>query len=339
MPQTDQRHKRRGGNMKSAPPGYYTAREAQERLGLNSNTFQYYVRTGRIKKVIPPLRSEGYYPKEEIDRLALETALFFHTASAPDPQVVARVARAEDAPGIVEVLTSMDWPAATAEQRLSWYGVNPYIDHVIISHGKVAGYLTAVPYTPDALEDIMSGKRRAWHMTPDDVLPYIPGHAYTLYVGIAVRQEFHNPKMLSARLIASFFQFLGKLALEQGILIRRMEGVSNEKEGIELGDSLGFKRDPARPGDYGNRFSIDMETSDSHFARLYRDAVRQSGALLLAGVESLNDVWREQGISVAAIRVKSENEGTRYRLEQAGFKQVTPDTYELELSPAQPAAP
>lgn len=333
MAQTNQQSRKRGGNVKKAPPGYYTASEAQEKLGLNRNTFQYLVRQGKIAKVTPPLKSEGYYPQAEIDRLALETALFFHTGiQISEPQTIARVARAEDAQGIVEVLTSMGWPTATAEQRISWYTVNPAIDHVVISHGKVAGYITAVPYTPDALEDIMSGKRRAWHMTPDDILPYASGHAYTLYVGIATRQEIPNAKMLSARLIVSFIQYLQRLAIEQGILIRCLVAVSNEEDGIALSESLGFKRIPAKSGDYANRFAVDMETSDSHFARLYREAVKQSGALLVSGVESLNETWQEQGIHVVSIRVASENEGTRYRLAQAGFKQVQPDIYEFELS-------
>jgi hypothetical protein len=258
---------------KKAPDGFYTARQAREKLGLSEGMFHYYVKQGRIKKVVPTFRKEGFYPKEAIDRMALETAVFYHTNTLEEPQVIARVARTEDVPGIVEVLTSMGWPTTSVEQRAGFYQVNPCIDHVVLSHGKVAGYLTAIPYTLDALADIMSGKRRSWHMTPDDILPYLPNHTYTLYVGIATRQEFHNAKMLSARLIVSFIQFLQRIALEQGIIISRLDGVSNEETGISLSESLGFIKQPAQLGDYANRYAIDIETSDSHFARIYREAV------------------------------------------------------------------
>ena len=259
---------------KKAPAGFYTAKQAREKLGLSESTFHYYVKRGIIKKVLPAYRKEGYYRQAEIDEMALKAAAVFHVAVLEEPHVKTRVATYEDIPGIVEVLTSMNWPTTSVEQRASFYNVNPSIDHAVLSYGKVAGYLTAIPYKPKALEDIMSGKRRSWDMTPDDILPYTPGQSYTLYVGIATRQEFHNPRMLSARLIVSFIQFLQRMAIEQGIIITRLVGVSNEEMGINLSEQLGFIKQPAQPGDYANRYALDVATSDSHFARLYREAIQ-----------------------------------------------------------------
>jgi MerR HTH family regulatory protein len=76
---TDQPRKR-GGATKQAPPGFYTAREAANKLGLNIYTFRRYVRAGKIQRYVPPLRKEGYYNKEEIDQIASATETFWQEA-------------------------------------------------------------------------------------------------------------------------------------------------------------------------------------------------------------------------------------------------------------------
>lgn len=263
---------KRGGAVKKAPPGYYTAGEAQRRLGMNASTFGYYVRKGKIKKFVPPLRTEGFYEKREIDRLANEMALFLHTAEEPAVTEV-RIARPEDTTGIVNVLTSMGWKTASADQRASWYEVNPFIDYVALWKGAVVGYIHAVPYTPDMLADMMSGRKRSWDIKPQDILPYKPGNTYDLYIGIATRQDIPNHTKFGFRLISGFITFLEELARKQ-IYIRRLYGVSAEPDGQRLGKALGFVQQEIEDGDLFPRFILDFETSDSHFAKAYRDMVQ-----------------------------------------------------------------
>src|SRR5450755_1851342 len=52
-----------------APSGFYTASEAMKRLGYASSTFYEYVDAGKIKKVVPPGKKEGYYLKAEVDKM------------------------------------------------------------------------------------------------------------------------------------------------------------------------------------------------------------------------------------------------------------------------------
>lgn len=262
--------KRRGGDVKKqAPAGFYTPKEAMARLGLNRNTFYYYVRAGKIEKYVPPLRSEGYYSKKEIDQMATEIALYFHTHVEEQTGTETRVARAEDAQGIYDVLDSFGWRTASVEQRLAWYKVNPFIDYVVLHDGGVVGYITAVPYTPAALNDMMAGRKRAWDITPSDILPYQQGKSYDLYTGIAVRQDINFATRYASRLISGFLSFLEELAA-QGITIRRLYAVSAEPPGQKLSRAIGFVDMAPEPGDLFPRFMIDLETSDSHFARRYR---------------------------------------------------------------------
>jgi len=270
------KRKKTGGGPKKAPPGYYRAKEAQERLGMTPSAFSYYVRQGRIKKHVPPMRVEGFYEKKEIDLLANEMALFLHT-HAPEEvtSTEVRPALPVDTEGIVHVLAVMGWQTTTPEQRESWYAVNPFIDFVALLHGEVMGYIHAVPYTEQALEDIMSGVRRSWHMTPQDILAYEPGRSYDLYVGIATRQDIpQHTQRFGFRLLSGFISFLEELAT-QGITIRRMYAVSAEEDGQKLCKDLGFIEQPAQPGDLFPRFMLDLETSNAHFARVYRTALHR----------------------------------------------------------------
>lgn len=267
--------KKRGGNVKRAPEGYYTASEAAKRLGLNINTFRYYVQHGKIKRYVPPLRSDGYYSKKEINQLATETALFFHTLEDEAIQgTVTRVALPEDVQGIYNVLDSFGWQTAPVELRIEWYKVNPAIDYAVLSDRVVMGYITAPPYTPNALEGIMSGKKRAWHMTPEDILPYQSGRRYNLYIGIAVRQDIPNHTRIAFRLIAGFIDFLEELAV-QGVIITAMYAISDQEDGQRLCRALGFVEQAKKDGDKYPRFMLDLAVSDSQFARRYREMIKK----------------------------------------------------------------
>lgn len=270
----------RGGDVKKAPPGYYTAKQAQDVLGMKASTFRYYVLRGKIQRHIPPLRKEGYYSKKEIDRLATELALFLHTETEEEaPTTEVRLAQTEDAQGVVNVLTNMGWPTTTAQQRIEWYAINPYIDFIALIGGEVKGYIHAAPYKPEVLADVMGGKKRSWHIQPQDILPYEPGRMYDLYIGIATAKDVPNhTQRLGFRLISGFMAILEELAA-QNIIIRRLYAVSAELDGQRLCKSIGFIQQPTEEGDLfpDSRFMLDLQASNSHFARLYREAVSKAG--------------------------------------------------------------
>src|SRR6266516_296036 len=265
--------RKRGSGVKQAPPGYYMPREARNKLGMNESTFNYYVRQGKIPKFVPPFRSEGFYDKKVIDRMATELALVMHTREEKQTTET-RIAQPADAPGVVEVLTSVGWKTASAAQRASWYKVNRWIDYIAIVDDHVAGYIHAVPYKPATLEAIMSGAKRSWHIQPSDILPYEAGKQFDLYIGIATRKDIqHHTQRVGFRLISGFFTFLEELA-EQGVIVRRLYAISDQEDGMRLSRDLGFVQLPAQEGDLFPRFMLDMETSASRFAQLYREAIQ-----------------------------------------------------------------
>lgn len=261
--------KRRGG--KQAPPGYYTASEAAARLGLNRNTFFYYVRAGKIKKYVPELRTEGFYNRKEIDKMATEIALYLHLQEEPGTET-GLAAGQEDAVAIVDMLHSFGWRCAEPWQYLGWWKVNPLTHFAVRTGGRIVGTIGCTPYRREAREGRMSGRLRAWDVQPSDIRPYHKG-ANDVYMGIETRQDVPDHRRYAARLISGFLSFLGELA-QQGIIIRRIYGVSAEPGGQELARNLGFVAQPHKPGDlYENwqRYMLDLESSESHFARRYRE--------------------------------------------------------------------
>lgn len=265
--------KKKGGDVKRAPSGYYTAKQAMDRLGMKPSTFRYYVLRGRIKRHVPPLKTEGYYAKGEIDRLIVERELYTHAATEEASKTETRIAQPSDTQGIVEVLLSFGWSTTTAQQRIDWYQVNPFVDFIAKRADAIVGYIHAVPYVETALEAVMSGEKRSWHIQSTDILPYEFGRQYDLYIGIAVRQDIEHPQRIGFRLISGFFAFLEELA-EQQITIRRLYAVSAEPDGQKLCDDLGFIQLPAQEKDLFPRYMLDLETSHSHFAALYRAAIK-----------------------------------------------------------------
>ena len=87
-----------------APPGLYTAKETMRRLNMPQATLHHYVKTGKIKKVTPPGRSEGYYEKAYIDTMAEANELFV-LQYATDSTTFS-IASAEDIEGIYQVMIS-----------------------------------------------------------------------------------------------------------------------------------------------------------------------------------------------------------------------------------------
>src|SRR5215470_16774930 len=184
----------RTGKVSKAPSGFYTAQQAIKRLRMPPTTFHHYVRTGKIKKRTPVGRSEGYYEKAYIDKMALASELFA-IEYAEDPAIYTVATTPEDAQGIYDVNVSVWGPQSAAPQtRLAWYQVNPEIDYVVKQDNIVTGYFTIKPHKHEIIERLMAREIRGWDIKPEDILPFTPGVPLECYVGVAVRAGLHDHK-------------------------------------------------------------------------------------------------------------------------------------------------
>ncbi len=269
---------KKGGDVKKAPPGFYLPGEARKRLGVTQAVFRAMFARGELERIVPPGRSEGFYRIADVNRLADQQALFYLQNISTAKYETTEFARAteDDAEGIFNVVASL-WGAdvaTPADLRRSWYKANSRLDYVVKFRGLVLGYINIAPYRPEALEDMMSGRKRGLDIRPRDILPFEPGKSYEVFIGIAVRQDIPGHQQYATRLIYNFFGVLCDMARE-GIIIRRMYATSDQPFGIKISQDLGFEKQPAQPGDLFGRFMLDMERADTVLVRRYREAVQK----------------------------------------------------------------
>lgn len=268
----DQSKRGRGGNVKIAPPGYYTARQAYERLGMNKQ--QFYKNVGTlITRVVLPGSKDGMYIQEEINLLAtLRQRGLMENVKLPPTTF--RQAIHADAQGIVDVLESLGWKTTTAELRIKWYQVNPEIDHVVLQGNLVMGYLSATPYTDEVMDKIVRGQVKGWQIKPEDILPFEEGNTYDLFVGLAERKKPQDKPEQYARyglrLVLGFREFLVETLRNRNIRIRFLLANSAEKDGQNLADALGFVKQERSSEDRYPIYILDMEHSDALWVQRYR---------------------------------------------------------------------
>lgn len=267
---------KKGGDVKKAPPGFYLPGEARKRLGVTQAVFRAMVAKGELKRIVPPGRSEGFYRIADVNKLADQQALFYlqNVSTAKYEPTTFSKASEDDIEGIYNVITSLGWQSTPVEVRRSWYKANDQIDYVVKFRGLVLGYLNMVPYIPEALEAMMSGRKRGWDIRQHDIMPFEQGKSYEVFIGIAVRQDIPGSEYYAKRLIYGFFGALCDLARE-GVIIRHMYATSDQPFGIKISQDLGFEKQPARPGDLFGRFVLDMERADTVLVRKYREVVQK----------------------------------------------------------------
>jgi hypothetical protein len=256
--------------------GLYTAGEAIRKLRMPQATFHHYVKIGKIKKVTLPGKTEGFYEKAYIDKMARASELFA-LQYATDSSTFS-VATPEDAQGIYEVIASLWGTLFTTpvERRLSWYLKNPEIDYVVKQDDIVTGYTTIMPLKQETIEQLMNGKIRGWDITSEDILPFTPGIPLNCYTGAAVRAGVYRPERYGMRLIMGTIETMQELA-SKGVFIQKLYALSDTPDGVKLSRGLGFEEEPPAPGSTLRRFILDLETSDSPYAEEYRSALNTKG--------------------------------------------------------------
>jgi predicted DNA-binding transcriptional regulator AlpA len=75
--------------VQSTPELYYTAREAQTRLGLSKAKFYKWVREGIVPRVVLPGMKQGVYPRRDVEALvslmsAQQSYVAFSSSSPAD---------------------------------------------------------------------------------------------------------------------------------------------------------------------------------------------------------------------------------------------------------------
>jgi predicted DNA-binding transcriptional regulator AlpA len=262
-----------------APSGFYTASEAMKKLGYASSTFYEYVDAGKIKKVIPPGKKEGYYLKAEIDKMIRAREAFI-LQYATDTTLFEK-AQEEDIQGITELCIDLFGKNGTAnyETRLAQYHSNPDIFYVLRQEDLIVGYIGMFPLKKEAIKTIMSGAEesrfRNGLLTPENILPFKTGQANDVFLVIGVRQGLPRSRVYGSRVISGAVEVMEQFA-RRDIIIKKLYGTSRTQDGIRIAKGMGFKQvTPLAEEDDLCRFVLDLETAKSPLFQKYQRIVKR----------------------------------------------------------------
>ncbi len=265
-----------------APSGFYTASEVMRKLGIANSTLYHYVETGKIKRVVPPGKKDGYYLKIEIDKMIKAKELFI-LQYATDSSVFEK-AQEEDIAGITDLCIELFGKNGTAsyETRLTQYHTNPDIFYILKQDELIVGYIGMFPLKQEAVQRIMSGVEestfRTGLLSPENITQFRPGEADNVFMVIGVRQGLNRSKTYGARVISGGVEVLEHFA-RRGVIVKKLYATSRTQDGIRISKGIGFKQvTPPQEEDDLCRFELDLETTKSPLFQKYQRIVKRASA-------------------------------------------------------------
>lgn len=254
---------------------YYTAKEAQQHLGLPVGAFYYLIDTGKIRRITPPGKNRGFYSKHQIERLAHEQP---GSGRAGEPlQLVFAQATQNDfheeyelAALVLNGSASYGLPTSQA-----WLRKNPATNFIVRDQGRLVAFMHVVPVKTGTIKRWLNGEIREWEISAEDVLPYIPGmpvECIITNIAIATDVDTVERHQYGLCLLRGFARFLQHLA-EQGVTITRFYALGATPEGITALQRATFKE----RGKIGRRVIFELNPLSSPFsiARAYRVALKR----------------------------------------------------------------
>ena len=262
-----------------APKNFYTATEAIKKLGMPRATFFNLVKAGKIKKVIPDGYKEGYYPKREIDKMALAREMF--TLQYTSDSSIFRRAEEQDIQGITDLGVSLFGTSTTPsyENRLACWQKNPDAYYVIEQDELIVGWIAIVPLKKDAIDILMGHAQEAVSMfvgmhqnviIPENILPFTPETVQNVFLTIGARQGLPRSKSYGMRLLSGGYEVLKEFA-KRGCIVEKLYATSRTPDGVRLCKNLGFQEEATNNTSAVKRFWLDLERSKLPFLQEYQE--------------------------------------------------------------------
>jgi hypothetical protein len=256
---------------------FYSAKEAQEKLGMTYSALRHQVLMGNLKSITPPGRKQSVYLKDEVDKLARELRIFL-TNRDTETSTFSRASK-EDMPEIVDISKAIFYTAGNdvtpAEIRISWLEKNPYTFFVVKYENKVVAYASLLPLSPQMIEKLLDDKISPDDITPDDVEDFNSPkhtHLYIMSMGVTPGIDKLEKRTYGSKLISGMldtFIGLGK----QGIIIDSLTARSRLPDGIRLLRHMGFPEvAKSHPGK--RSFAMKVSESSTPVIQEYKDALK-----------------------------------------------------------------
>lgn len=241
---------------------FYTASQAQDKLGLSKAMFHRKVNQGLIPKVTPPGRKQSVYPKRDIDALARVMNLVFEqhekivfSKSTPADQ------EEEMQIGIrcfgQEFITPLP-------ERIAFQQKSEYTFWSLKVEGHVVGYISMFRFHPDFLDGLLTGRRIEREITVKEVLPLTRLEPFNIYIDVMAVDPDLPPhqRHLYGGIIATRFADILLDFKANGYQIETVYTVSATREGDSLVRKVGFRLMEGKsiaPGRLAYEFPLDEQ--------------------------------------------------------------------------------
>ena len=277
------------------PEGYYTASATRKKLGdISDGMLRSYIQKGLIERVVPPGRKQGFYNREDVEKLARElefpwyggaktTRTHFRQATPADIEAIAdideRIFNApEKQPEPRKVYLQWD-----RETYLRWMQRNPQTFFVLTAAAaKVVGFASLLPLRKSTMDRLIRDEIKWMDIPNGDIDLFEPGKPLHLYVLALCVDPIYKRKIkegYGARLISGVFDFFLNLA-KQGVEIDTITARNelDKPDGKRLSQKLGMPQ-LRSPVPHMNLFSV---------------RVADSGYPLLVAYSKLLETWKKE---------------------------------------------
>ncbi len=233
-----------------------------------------YVQAGKIERMVPPGRKQGFYKREDVEKLA-RTMDDFPINKTEKTGTQFLQATREDIPEIVRLLIELFGGDDTSARRQSWLTANPEVTFVVKSRGKAVGCVFVLPLTREKIEAIFSDQdtNSSRSIEATEILPYQSGKPVCLYVvSMGVKGVTPTAKRVRGEiLVLGLFKFLVGLG-KRDIPIELIAGRSETHDGINLMKRIGFTEIESQTTN--RNFLIEVERSGIPLILQYKKALR-----------------------------------------------------------------
>jgi hypothetical protein len=256
---------------------YYTAKEAQEKLGMNRDRFNHYVRRGAIHST-PFLGGYGYYKKTEIDALAQEIEEFLEVGH----QIFSyRQATVQDLDAEI-ALAALNYGKKRAEgtrkARTLYLQANPEVTHYLLRDNHIVAAFTMVPLTHDAIAAYREGRMNGLGAQAHQIRLFEPGErleCVIVNIMTTTRVTLDQRHRYAATLLRNFVRITLRGWAMRGVDIATVDARAGSEEGEHLLQQTGFQM--LRSDDYEHAFyHLDINASDTHLLQEYKELLLTS---------------------------------------------------------------
>src|SRR5438445_3127841 len=263
---------------------YYTASEARKALGLNDNTFQTWVKKGRIARVMLPGHGKGVYLRSEIDRKValMHAALFFdesrdleyRQATISDMDAENHLSRLVFGQKVVTP------QAVELTRRLA--RISPESTYHLYDRVELAASINFVPLNHDAISEFIAGKR-GWLFGPESIEGFESGKPLECIIIDFMSRPDVPPTQRGVYghiLLRKFLSITMRQWGERGVEIAKIYANGGSPIGRKLLEKAGGKilnvaSHELHPDIKRTIYEIDIASSDKIFLESYKQALAE----------------------------------------------------------------